>query len=77
MLVPPGVINEPLTVTPGQNPVAQNALIWTASVIIAIKPTPAQNGGSRSGLRLRSVTNYGRELPPGGRGRQAEECQPS
>jgi len=42
MLVPPGVINEPLTVTRWQNPVAQNAVIWTASVIIGIKPTPAR-----------------------------------
>ena len=28
-------------------------------------------------LRLRSVTNYGRDLPPDGHSRQAEEFQPS
>jgi hypothetical protein len=33
----------------------------------------APNGGSRSGLVLRSVTENGRALPPGSRDRQAAE----
>jgi hypothetical protein len=44
---------------------AQNGRIWAALVLTAIQPAATQNGGSRAGLRLRSVTDYGYAPPPG------------
>jgi hypothetical protein len=58
---------------PHECPSTQIMLICARKAISPSRRLRIQIGGSRSGLRLRSVTDYGRELPSGGRGRQTAE----
>jgi hypothetical protein len=51
----------------------QNFLFWASQFPGAAVAVAVPNGGSRSGLRLQSVTGHDREPPPGGGYGQAAE----